>query len=161
MKPLRVIKRNPKDPDWLFRYATRETMERILEYFRTRHLRPNNWKEAKETHVFGTSWQRKKLKPERWASVPIEHRDKVEEWFQKKLAAVPEGKRTQAKIRSLMGNAAFYGRSVLTHKICGRNLHFGGRRKLYRAWLAWTAEQQRKEELASRPPTRSKVLELA
>jgi len=156
--PLRRVKIDPRDPEWTFPYASRAYLTKIREYFRTIHLKPKSWKDQKETHVFGHPENRKNL--ERWASVPVERRDRVEAWFQKKLAEVPEEKRTPGKIRSLMGNATMYGRYILGGKRLARHRNYIRMKNIWLAYQEWEASEQRRERESSRARTPSKVLEL-
>jgi hypothetical protein len=154
MKPLRQVKPNPKDPDWTFPYAKRSTMEKILIYFENLPYRKEGWKGGLRTAPkFPDS------EGTRWPTVPPQHRQKVEDWFQMMLARTKRerGEVTQHKLRSLMGNAANYGRYVLTGKRRANHGAYARRKRLLEAYREW----QHREELARAPKLRARNVMVA
>jgi len=159
MKPLRTVKPDPDDPDWTFPYAKRETMEKILVYFENLPNRKEGWKENKHTRALPQAEAKKLRETTRWPSVPPQHRQRVEDWFQMMLARVRQerGEVTPGKLQSLRMNAANYGRYILTGKRTRNYVMYARRKRLLLAYREW----QRQEEIRSRPKLQSRRLQVA
>ena len=159
MKPLRVVKPNPKDPDWKFPYASRERVDSLRQFFARFATRTHNWTDNPRTHCNHPKDRHPEIP---WYQVPEQHREKVEIWFQKKLAEFKATGRplTRGKLQSLRMNAVAYGRFVLTGK---RSLNYRLYCKNKRMWLAfleWSADQDRRNIEIAKDHTRSKQLEI-
>ena len=156
-------KENP-DPTWTYPYATRLEIENLQVYFSHFATRIRGWHQQKDTDTHALprvkgAWGSKIP----WESVPPQHRARVEEWFNKKLAELKAKGITPSpgKIRSLRMNAANYGRHVLTgHRMADRTA-YEIRKKKWLRYLEWKAAEERKEFLAKRTKSPSKVLEVA
>lgn len=159
MKPLRVVKANPRDPAWKFPYATRENIDYLRQYFAKFATRLEGWRQNPKTHALPAKERRPDIP---WFSVPPQHREAVEIWFQRKLAEWKQSGRplTAGKLQSLRMNAANYGRYVLTGKRRGNRSAYERNKRIWLEFLSWQAKQDRKELEASRPRTASKVIEL-
>jgi len=153
-----------KDPDWKYPFQTRLQIENLRIYFSHFATRIRSWDQQKDTDTHALRRIKGKWGTgEPWASVPPQHRTRVEAWFNKKLAEL-KAKRitpTPGKIRSLRMNAANYGRYVLTGKRRANKAHYDLRKRKWLRYLSWKAAEERKELLARRGPSPSKVLEIS
>ena len=157
VKPLRVLKPNPKDPEWTFPYASRERVTKLRKYFLALPNRPRNWNTQHAKCILSNK-ERATLEP--WAQVPVQHRDRVDAWFKMKVAQLPAHKRTAGKIRSLRGNAVCYGRWVLTRKRHFNKMWYDLNKRIWLAFQEWEAKEIAREQRASLPPTARKMLEV-
>lgn len=159
MKPLRTVKLDPDDPDWTFPYARRATMEKILVYFENIKVDKTSWSVNKHTHALPAKVAAELRKTTRWPSVEPKYRQKVEDWFQMKLAQAKKerGELTAGKIRSLRMNAAVYGRFILTGKRRGDHGRYAQNKRLLFAYR----EHLHQEELRNAPKLQSRRLEVA
>jgi hypothetical protein len=156
--------RKQDDPTWTYPFASRLEIENLRVYFSHFATRIRSWKQQKDTDTHALpkingAWGGR----EPWASVPPQHRARVEAWFNHKLAELrAKGiTPTPGKIRSLRMNAAMYGRYVLTGKRRMNRVHYEMRKRKWLRYLSWKAAEERKELLAGRGPNESKVLPIA
>jgi len=133
-------------------------MAKIRAYFLALPTRPKNWTQYKAKTVL-TVKERERLEP--WAQVPVQHRDRVVAWFNMKVAQLPAHRRTPGKIRSLRGNAVFYGRWVLTRKRSANKRKYEMDKRIWIAFQDWEAKEIAREQRESLPPTARKLLEVA
>jgi hypothetical protein len=160
---MRTVRWNPKDPDWTFPYCTRKTLERIREYFESFKIpgaHPHGWREQtrRQTHAL------EKSDGTPWSSVAPHFRERVEKWFQMKVAqekakGIP-GWPTPGKIRSLRMNAAYFGRHILTFKRLRWAGHYTRRKRIWLLYQEWMSKKEFVEREVSRPHTASRVLEV-
>ncbi len=158
VKPLRTVKPSPRDPDWQFPYASRERMAKIRAYFLALPHRARSWTTQNRKSILNDK-ERATLEP--WAQVPVKHRDRVEKWFNMKVAQLPPHRRTVAKIRSLRGNAINYGRHVLTGHRRANKSQYDRNKRLWLTFQEWQEKELQREVAESLPRTRSKLLEVA
>lgn len=133
-------------------------MAKIRAYFLALPTRAKSWTQYRAKHVLSVK-ERERLEP--WAQVPVQHRDRVVAWFNMKVAQLPAHRRTAGKIRSLRGNAVFYGRWVLTGKRRMNRMHYEANKRIWLAFQEWTAKEIAREQRESLPPTARKLLEVA
>jgi hypothetical protein len=159
-KPLRIVKPDPKDPTWTFPYASRQRIENIRAYMAHFATRLEGWKQNPRTHALPAKQRRPDIP---WYSVPVQHRQRVQEWFDRKIAELhAKGVTiTAGKIQSLRMNATVFGRYVLTGKRSMNRMHYELNKRIWLAYLDWQAKHEKKEIDIERPATRSKMLELA
>ena len=159
MKPLRIVKPNPQDSGWKFPYASRERIDSLRQYFAHFATRLEGWKQQPRTHALPAKDRRPDIP---WFSVPEQHREKVNDWFLRKLEEWKRSGRplTAGKIQSLRMNAANYGRYVLTRKRAANRMVYERNKRIWLEFLNWQERQDRKEVELSRPLKPSKVLEL-
>jgi len=153
-----------KDPEWRYPYASRLQIENLRIYFSHFATRIRSWDQQKDTDTHALRRIKGKWGTgEPWASVPPQHRARVEAWFNKKLAELKARgiKPTAGKIRSLRMNAAMYGRHVLTGHRRIDKLHYEMRKRKWLRYLSWKAAEERTELLERRGPNPSKVLEIS
>jgi len=158
VKPLRVVKPDPRDPEWTFPFASRARVTKIRAYFLALPNRQKSWR-TQNVKTILTPKERANLEP--WAQVPVQHRDRVEKWFNMKVAQLPAHRRTVAKINSLRGNAINYGRHVLTGKRRANKGWYDLAKRIWIEFQKWEATEIAREQRASLPPTRRKILEVA
>lgn len=158
-KPLRVVKPNHQDPDWKFPFATRETIDEIRQYMAHFATRLEGWKQNPRTHALPAKERRPDIP---WYSVPEQHRAAVQVWFTRKIEELKASGRpiTAGKIQSLRMNATNFGRYVLTRKRSANRMNYEKKKRIWLAYLQWSAKQHRKEIELAKPFTPSKVLEL-
>lgn len=157
MKPLRVVKPDPKDPDWTFPYASRQRIENIRAYMAHFATRLEGWKQNPRTHALPPKERHPEIP---WYSVPEKFRPEVERWFNMKVAQLPPHRRTIGKIQSLRMNATVYGRYILTGKRRGKKTQYEINKRIWFCYLEWSAANDKKEIDVTRPLTASKVLEI-
>jgi hypothetical protein len=158
VKPLRVVKRDPKDPDWKFPYASREYIDYLRQYFAAFATRNKDWHDNPHTHVLPPKERRPDIP---WYTVPEQHREKVEIWFQRKLAEWKASGRplTRGKLQSLRMNATVFGRYILTGKRRANHARYDRHKRVWLTYLSWEAQQDRREVELSRPFAARKVLD--
>jgi len=150
---------DPSDPSWKFPYATREQIDELRQYFAHFATRLEGWKENPRTHALPLKERRPDIP---WFSVPEKFRPQVEDWFQRKLTelkarGVPI---TRGKIQSLRMNAANFGRQVLTRNRARNKGMYERKKRLWLAYLHWSAAHDRKEIEIAKAYTPSKQLEV-
>lgn len=146
------------DPGWTYPHATRLQIENLRIYFSHFATRVEGWGKGIKTHAL----PQKETRGIPWASVPPQHRAKVEEWFNRKIAELKARGVTPSagKIRSLRMNASNYGRYVLTGHRRGNRSQYEMKKKKWLRYLEWKAAEDRKELLRARGPEERKVLEI-
>ena len=159
VKPLRVVKPNPRDPSWKFPYASREKIDELRQYFAAFANRLEGWKQNKHTHALPEKDRRPDIP---FYSVPEQHRAEAIRWFNMKIDELKKSGRpiTQGKINSLRMNATNYGRYVLTRKRSINRMQYERRKRIWLTFLEWDAKQQGKEIEVNKPYTPSKQLEI-
>jgi hypothetical protein len=152
MKPLRRIKPNPDDPTWAFPFATRQRINKLRWYF-TEYL-PHRQKHWKCNKVLDWKTSLELRKYTKWPSVPEEHRERVEVWFQRKVKEVVDrdGFITDGKFRSLKMNAANFGRSILTRKREANRFLYKLDKRVWLAYVEW--EESERQRNLPRTPSR-------
>jgi hypothetical protein len=160
-KPLRRIRPNPKDPDWLFPHASRHAIENLEKYFA--HFATSikgGWKEAQARGVKTTVLPPSKNKI-RWESVQPHLRPRCEEKFNRwmlteKAKGIP-GWPTAGKVRSILGCITRDARYCWSGRLrASLSLH-SRRRRMWLAYLDWKAQNERRELLGTAP---HKILEI-
>jgi hypothetical protein len=159
VKPLKPVKPNPKDPEWKFLYASRERIDALRQYFAHFATRLEGWHQNPRTHALHPKDRHPEIP---WYQVQERYRPQVEAWFQKKLAECKAQGRplTAGKIQSLRMNAANFGRYVLTGKRRGNQSYYARNKRIWFAYLEWSAEQDRRGIEIAKDFTPSKRLEL-
>jgi hypothetical protein len=159
----RKVKPNPKDPDWVYPYASRQRIENLTKYFMAFGKKPRDWhtQTGKQTHVFDKNrWRREAIIP--FESVPPWLRHRAEQWFNRKIAECKaEGRPnwpSPGKIRSLRMNACHVGRNLWTRKNFASFVLYRKNKKAWLLWLEWNAKNERRE---SQEPMPHRVLEVA
>lgn len=154
MKPLRKVKADPKDPTWLFPYATRKTLEKIRDYFEGFQTggHPRGWKQLGHKAIIAAP-------KVQWESVPPKYRAEVNRWFKMKLNQLKQiGPVSPGKIASLRMNASYYGRHVLTGKRRSNRGKYERKKRIWLSFQDWEKQQTSRDQNLAKPKLRSRVL---
>ena len=159
VKPLRPVRANPKDPEWKFPYASRERIDTLRQYFAHFATRLEGWHQNPRTHALHPKDRHPEIP---WYSVPEQHRAKVQAWFDFKIAELKAKNITitAGKLQSLRMNAANYGRYVLTGKRRANHAVYARHKRIWFAYLEWSAERDRRDIEIAKDFTPSKRLEV-
>jgi len=159
-KPPRVIKPNPKDPDWKFPYASRRAITNLLAIF-AKYGRKRSFFIEPNTPVLD------KHRPNQipWESVQPQFRPECQRIFNMLVArerakGIP-GWPSAGKIKSLRMNVTCMGRYRMTGIQKMQYLKYRKQRKMWNLYHDWLAAEARKAELAARGPEQHRVLEVA
>ena len=158
----RVVKRDPKDPTWLYPFARRERIEGLRVYFSTFHKRRKSFASMHAGRRFtGILYHLRKNKIP-WESVAPWNRPAAQAWFDKKIAEYKAQGRTitWGIINSVRMNATRFGRSVRTGEAMGKYITYGQRKALWLNYQAWESKQQRQAHVEATGGLPHKVLEL-
>lgn len=159
MKPLKVVKPDPRDPTWRFPYASRQRVDELRQYFAQFATKPKGWRAQPRTHCTHIKDRHPEIP---WYQVEEHLRPRVEEWFQRKVAEWKASRRplTRGKLQSLRMLAVRQGRWIWTGKRAMNALHYKMRKQVWLAFLEWSADQDRRNIEIAKDHTRSKQLEI-